>query len=113
MPPATKLEVKVEAIAASLEGDEGIRVRLALVEVGLKEHREASVCYPDWGCKHYAGREQQWKSIQWDDTARRWKIATTVIDALIAQHNAATAAAYESYRIACEQGVAVPPEAGK
>jgi hypothetical protein len=44
MPPAaqTTLERKVEQIAASLEGDEGIRVRLALVEQGLAEHRTQS-----------------------------------------------------------------------
>jgi hypothetical protein len=33
------LERKVEQIAASLEGDEGIRVRVALVERGLADHR--------------------------------------------------------------------------
>jgi hypothetical protein len=41
---------------------------------------------------------------------RAHKLALPEIEAVLAAHNAATLAAYESYRLACEQGVAVPPQ---
>jgi len=41
-PAQTALERRVEQIADSLEGDDGLRVRLALVERGLAEHRAQS-----------------------------------------------------------------------
>jgi hypothetical protein len=37
-------------------------------------------------------------------------LAREQIVAIISAHNAATASAYEAYRLACEQGVAVPPQ---
>ena len=43
--------------------------------------------------------------------AARWELARPEIDAAIAAHNAATRAAFETYRLACAQGVAVPPQA--
>lgn len=38
-PTQTALERRVEQIAESLEGDEGLRLRVALVERGLSDHR--------------------------------------------------------------------------
>jgi len=41
---------------------------------------------------------------------RAAKLAEPAIAAAVAAHNEATARAYETYRVACEQGVAVPPQ---
>lgn len=44
-----------------------------------------------------------------DLSLRAFRLALPQIRAAIDTYNVATQAAYESYRIACEQGVAVPP----
>lgn len=75
-----------------------------------KEKREANVNAPDWGNSYWAGQISASNSIPWAATKARWEIARPVIDALIATHNVASTNAYETYRIACEQGVAVPPQ---
>jgi hypothetical protein len=73
-----------------------------------KEKRLASDCYITWATSHHAG--SMIKGIPWQDTARRWEIAKPQIQALIDSYNTKTLSAYETYRIACEQGVAVPPQ---
>ena len=86
-------------------------VRQEIVKAAI-EHREACINAPDWvsgdkcDCYTWMGRP----AIPWEATARRWAVVKPRIQAALDAHNAKTMAEYESYRIACEQGVAVPPQ---
>lgn len=48
-------------------------------------------------------------SIPWNGTLRQWILARKEIDAIIEADNQRRVDEYEVYRLACEQGVAVPP----
>jgi hypothetical protein len=81
--------------------------RQEIINAATKK-RIASNCYTTWAERDRAGSKAS--GIYWTDTLKRWKIAIPQIQALINTHNAKTLSEYETYRIACEQGIAVPPQ---
>lgn len=90
--------------AAELAADDEM-VRLEII-AAAKEKRIGDVVAPEW--TRYL-TECPFSYIPWGPTARRWEIARPAIDVLIAAHNRQTSEAYETYRVACEQGIANPP----
>jgi hypothetical protein len=85
--------------------DEAIR-QIIITAARTKQHGNSDMI--DWATPDYAGYMTH--GIPWSSTALRWTLALPQILAAIEAHNQKTLAAYEVYRVACEQGIAVPPK---
>lgn len=70
--------------------------------------QQADSCNPSW--PYCYATDARYSAIPWAATKRQWELARAELDAVIAADNAQRLAAYEAYRVACEQGVAVPPQ---
>lgn len=126
MPP-TALERKVEQIAASLEGDDGMRVRLALVEQELREHRTTSAERHDQVMERLDGLSLPGRTPKPAETAKgtgRWQLpisgdlatkmgqgmATVILSAVVGFFAARSGGAVVTQAVedAVEHGQAVP-----
>lgn len=81
----------------------------AEIREAAAERREARTRY--CGCGHACGSD--YAHGPWGGCAAHvWALAEGEVEAAIAADNARRLAEYEAYRLACEQGVAVPPQQG-
>lgn len=98
---AQSLSATIDNILAANES----AIVAAEIRDAAHERREASVLHvafsPYWWHSH--------DEIPWDFTRRLWIACRPQIEAAIAADNAVREAEYEAYRLACEQGVAIPP----
>jgi dGTP triphosphohydrolase len=81
-------------------------IRQEIMEAA-KEKRQAETNAPEFTCfswEHYRARDIPWKL-----TKRLWWICEDQIRATVKAINASSQCRYEGYRLACEQGVAIPP----
>jgi len=79
-----------------------------LIEIAdaARERREADLIDPTYSSHNWAN------PCAHEHTARIWRACRQQIDAAIEADNAERAAAYERYRAACEQGIALLPSNG-
>jgi hypothetical protein len=84
-------------------------LRQEIIEAA-KEMREAETNCPEFTC--YSWEHYRNKQIPWELTRRLWFLCGDQILAAVKALNEETESQYETYRLACEQGVAVPPPQG-
>lgn len=84
-------------------------VTAAEIRDAAANRRHADVLHVEFG--PYNWRQRRESGIPWAFTAKLWAHCRPQIQAAIDADNAARMAEYEAYRVACEQGVAVPPAA--
>jgi hypothetical protein len=73
------------------------------IQAAAKERRQTDMGWDPWSAKtgNYIGMD----TVQ----ERAYGLALPEMQAIAEAHNAAALERYEAYRLACEQGVAVPP----
>ncbi len=80
-----------------------IATDLAEIAVAATERRHANLNRPDVN-------PHAWRmSIPWAGSQQLWDACRPQLEACVNQFNVETAATYELFRLACSQGVAVPP----
>lgn len=93
--------------ASALAQDNRRAVDLAEIANAAAEHRPADLYAPCYD----AVEACNWGYIRWPHTKRLHLAVQDQVVAMIARSNQAAQDEYEQYRLACEQGVAVPPTA--
>lgn len=77
------------------------------IQDAARERRQCDTTDPEFSPHDWAKRTE----IPWSFTRKIWEYSRAEIQSVIDCDNRRRAAEYETYRIACEQGVAVPPAA--
>jgi hypothetical protein len=98
-----QLQVKLQPI---LEAAMPEALRQEII-AAAKERREANTSCPEFSC--YSWEHYRDKQIPWELTRRLWFLCADHIRAAVDLLNESNQARYEGYRLACEQGVAIPP----